>query len=101
MAYANGGGAFFLPYLVALLSAGLPVLVLEYTLGHRFRGPAPPSPTPVRGVVGHRAVLAGAVLASIVLAGIVLALRPWDKRTLDLSAHTEKADAAARQEVGR
>lgn len=41
VAYANGGGAFFLPYLVALLTAGLPVLVLEYTLGHRFRGSAP------------------------------------------------------------
>lgn len=42
-AYENGGGAFFLPYLFALLTAGIPLLVLEYTLGHKYRGSAPRS----------------------------------------------------------
>lgn len=41
VAYDNGGGAFLLPYLVALLTAGIPLLVLEYGIGHRFRGSAP------------------------------------------------------------
>ncbi|TLS38822.1 sodium-dependent transporter [Pseudalkalibacillus caeni] len=41
IAYENGGGAFFLPYLFALLTAGIPILILEFTLGHKFRGSAP------------------------------------------------------------
>ena len=41
VAYENGGGAFFLPYLFALLTAGIPILVLEFTLGHKYRGSSP------------------------------------------------------------
>ena len=41
VAWENGGGAFFVPYLFALLTAGIPILVLEYALGHRFQGSAP------------------------------------------------------------
>jgi neurotransmitter:Na+ symporter, NSS family len=39
--WENGGGAFFVPYLFALLTAGIPVLIFEYTLGHRYQGSAP------------------------------------------------------------
>ena len=41
VAYENGGGAFMLPYIVALLTAGIPFLFLDYALGHRNRGSAP------------------------------------------------------------
>ncbi len=41
VAYDNGGGAFLVPYLVALLSAGIPLLFFDYAIGHRFRGSAP------------------------------------------------------------
>ncbi|WP_434810233.1 sodium-dependent transporter [Microbacterium sp. bgisy189] len=41
VAYENGGGAFLIPYLVALLTAGIPILFLDYAIGHRFRGSAP------------------------------------------------------------
>ncbi len=41
VAYEGGGGAFMIPYVVALLVAGLPFLFLDYALGHRFRGSAP------------------------------------------------------------
>lgn len=41
VAYENGGGAFFVPYLFAMLSAGIPFLILEFGLGHKYRGSAP------------------------------------------------------------
>lgn len=40
-AYENGGGAFIIPYLIALLTAGIPLLFLDYAIGHRYRGGAP------------------------------------------------------------
>lgn len=41
VAYDNGGGAFLIPYLIALLTAGIPLLFLTYALGHRTRAAAP------------------------------------------------------------
>lgn len=41
VAYENGGGAFLIPYIVALITAGIPILFLDYAIGHRFRGSAP------------------------------------------------------------
>ncbi|MFC0559477.1 sodium-dependent transporter [Halalkalibacter alkalisediminis] len=41
VAYENGGGAFFFPYLFALLTAGIPLLIMEFTIGHKYRGSAP------------------------------------------------------------
>ena len=38
--YENGGGAFIIPYLIALLTAGIPLLFLDYAIGHRHRGGA-------------------------------------------------------------
>lgn len=39
--YENGGGAFLLPYFIAIATAGIPILILEYSLGNRFQGAAP------------------------------------------------------------
>lgn len=48
VAYDNGGGAFFLPYLFALLTAGIPLLILEFAIGHKYRGSAPLSLARIR-----------------------------------------------------
>jgi NSS family neurotransmitter:Na+ symporter len=53
VAYENGGGAFMIPYLVALLTAGIPILFLDYALGHRFRGSAPLAFRRVAGKFGQ------------------------------------------------
>ena len=37
----NGGGAFLLPYFFVILTAGIPILILEYTMGKTYRGGAP------------------------------------------------------------
>ena len=41
MAYSNGGGAFLIPYLTALLTAGIALLILEFGIGHERIGSAP------------------------------------------------------------
>jgi NSS family neurotransmitter:Na+ symporter len=41
VAYDNGGGAFMVPYLIALLTAGIPLLFLDYIIGHKYRAAAP------------------------------------------------------------
>lgn len=53
VAYESGGGAFLIPYVVALLSAGIPILFLDYAVGHRFRGSAPLALRRLAGAFGE------------------------------------------------
>lgn len=41
VAYSSGGGAFLIPYFVALFTAGIPMLILEMGLGQRMQAGAP------------------------------------------------------------
>lgn len=37
-AYKNGGGAFLLPYLVAIATCAIPLMIMEYAYGRKVRG---------------------------------------------------------------
>lgn len=41
VAYKSGGGAFMIPYAIALLTVGIPLMILELGIGHKFRASAP------------------------------------------------------------
>ena len=66
-AFDNGGGAFLIPYFVALLTAGIPIMIIEYALGQRFQQGAPGAlarVSPWFRWVGWFALLVGATITA-------------------------------------
>lgn len=77
-AYKNGGGAFLLPYLIALLTAGLPLLILEYSVGRKYRKSPPAALREMSGpaqVIGWWQVAICFVIASYYAVIVAWAVR--------------------------
>ena len=74
-AYKNGGGAYLIPYCVALFTIGIPFLILEGKIGHRWKSPLVAAYDSVWGrmgkILGWLAVLACLTIGAfyIVLTG--------------------------------
>lgn len=65
MAYSNGGGAFYIPYFVALFIAGIPILMAEFGVGQGFQASAPKAMRKIsKGAefIGWWAVITGAII---------------------------------------
>jgi len=75
LAFTYGGGAFFIPYVMALFLIGLPILILEISLGQYYQ-------TSVVGVYGSlhkrmRGIGVSSVILSFVLVTYYSALLAW------------------------
>ena len=73
--YENGGGAFLIPYFVALFTAGIPLMILEFSVGHWARS-APPN---AFKKIGKKWEWAGwwAVLVPFVIALYYVVVMAW------------------------
>ncbi|MHC4549801.1 MAG: sodium-dependent transporter [Planctomycetota bacterium] len=74
-AFNYGGGAFFIPYFIALLTAGIPLMIVEYGIGSRFQGSAAKS----YGKLGRRYEWIGwwAVLVGLVISLYYCVILAW------------------------
>lgn len=90
VAYTNGGGAFLIPYLVALLTAGIPILLLDYSLGHRYRGS---SPTVFRRISRKWEALGWfQVMICLVIMAYYAVILAWAVRYMFFSVHEAWGD---------
>lgn len=72
---SNGGGAFLFPYLIAVFLFGLPLMMLEFTMGRHFRT----SVVPTFSVIRKRFRLAGFYLVFVmsIILSYYLVITGW------------------------
>lgn len=99
VAYDNGGGAFLIPYFVAMLTAGVPMLILEFGLGHIMQGSAPHAAMRVNKRLEWVGWWALMVASMIVIYYAVVMAWCWVYTWHSLSALTQKTASAVTAKV--
>lgn len=71
----NGGGAFLIPYLIALFLFGLPLMILEFALGRHYKT----SVVPAFSTIGKKSRLGGFFLVFVMgmIASYYLVITGW------------------------
>ena len=71
----NGGGAFLIPYLIAVFLLGLPLMILEFALGRHFKT----SVVPAFSTIGKKSRLAGffLVFVMVMIVSYYLVITGW------------------------
>lgn len=75
--YKSGGGAFFIPYLFALITAGIPLLVLEIGLGAKTRRSSPLAFEKLTGKKKYGWVGWWATIGSLLLVSYYSVIMAW------------------------
>jgi NSS family neurotransmitter:Na+ symporter len=71
----NGGGAFLIPYLIAIFVLGLPLMILEFSIGREFKGSVVSSMKKIK--VSLRWVGIIVVIVSILVLSYYLVVTGW------------------------
>jgi len=73
--YENGGGAFLIPFFIAIFTAGIPLLILEFSVGHWARE----SPPKAFAKIGKKWEWAGwiTVLMPFIVATYYVVVMAW------------------------
>ncbi len=71
----NGGGAFLIPYLIAIFVLGLPLMILEFSVGREFKGSVVSSMKKIKGQLRWVGILV--VLVSIMVLSYYLVVTGW------------------------
>ena len=71
----HGGGAFLIPYVIAVAACGLPLMILEFALGRRFRSSVVPAFAALRP--GLRWLGYGLVLVQTMILAYYLVVTGW------------------------
>ncbi|MBW6518602.1 MAG: sodium-dependent transporter [ANME-2 cluster archaeon] len=71
----NGGGAFLIPYLIAIFVLGLPLMMLEFSVGREFKGSVVSSMKKIKGELRWVGIIV--VIVSIVVLSYYLVVTGW------------------------